>query len=593
MRASQASGDIDADYEILEAIGRMVEDLIEHFAPMGRVQRIVRRWLAGHAEPPESEEAQICLMTMASDMELFTPSASALTAVDRHLKKSQPQTQVDRQAHEALAGAQFRLVRIVGRRGPNEVQLEDLVTAESLCLLDARIAPEAVGYPAAMRLCPLASGRHVLISPLFALDQKNLDTALDFARSGRHLGHRLVANLYRDVARRGFLPMPQLSADLDMASLVNAVLDGEIEFSDVEYLALRWIDDGATGQMDDLVLAARQLASVDNLIDACGLYAQADFDARTQLKAAYERIADLQVETLVQRARAGMGRHADALDAADAAIASHITRGAMRASAADLFRRLRTRWTHLGASPSENGVSTATEIERVIQRIQALRAKTVERGCTEEEAMAAAAKVAELLDRHDLTLDEVSVRKSDCLGVNIATGRKRRAPIDSCLQPLAHFCDCQVWSEEHEDGTLHYTLFGLRVDVEAAHVLHELIEATFETETAVFRRGGIYLASQGGNRRLALNSFQIGLANGISARLAALKRGRHGSVPQSTGFDLVAAKHAVVDEEIARLGLHLTTRARRSRRSVHGAAYAAGKAAGDLFEPEAALASRN
>lgn len=32
MHASQTSGDIDTDYQILDAIGRTVDDLIERFA---------------------------------------------------------------------------------------------------------------------------------------------------------------------------------------------------------------------------------------------------------------------------------------------------------------------------------------------------------------------------------------------------------------------------------------------------------------------------------------------------------------------------------------------------------------------------------
>ena len=44
----------------------------------------------------------------------------------------------------------------------------------------------------------------------------------------------------------------------------------------------------------------------------------------------------------------------------------------------------------------------AADIDRLKARIQALRAKTVENGCTEQEALAAAAKVADLLDQHDL-----------------------------------------------------------------------------------------------------------------------------------------------------------------------------------------------
>jgi hypothetical protein len=38
------------------------------------------------------------------------------------------------------------------------------------------------------------------------------------------------------------------------------------------------------------------------------------------------------------------------------------------------------------------------ELDKLKTRIQALRAKTIDNGCTEEEALSAAAKVAELLD---------------------------------------------------------------------------------------------------------------------------------------------------------------------------------------------------
>jgi hypothetical protein len=227
----------------------------------------------------------------------------------------------------------------------------------------------------------------------------------------------------------------------------------------------------------------------------------------------------------------------------------------------------------------------------VIPRIQGLRAKTADRGCTEAEAIAAAAKVSELLARHDLTLDEVSVRRSDCEGVNVATGRKKRAPVDSCVQSVAGFCDCRAWGEKRADGSLGFVFFGLKTDVEAARFLHDLIEVTFDTESATFRRSAIYQSLRGGDRRTALNSFQIGLANGISGKLADLKAARQSNNGQSTGFDLVAVKHSVLDDEISRLGLHFTTRTATSRRYVQRDAYHAGKVAGALFEPAVALGS--
>jgi hypothetical protein len=173
--------------------------------------------------------------------------------------------------------------------------------------------------------------------------------------------------------------------------------------------------------------------------------------------------------------------------------------------------------------------------------------------------------------------------------VSVATGRKRRAPVDSCATPIAAFCDCRVWLEESDDGLLRYVFFGLKADVQAARFLHDLITVTFDTESSAFRRGEIYQALRGGDRRMALNSFQIGLASGISSKLDALKAARHRANSKSTGFDLIAVKHSVVDEEIDRLGLNFTHRATKRRRYLHSEAYEAGAAAGSLFEPHAVL----
>ena len=57
---------------------------------------------------------------------------------------------------------------------------------------------------------------------------------------------------------------------------------------------------------------------------------------------------------------------------------------------------------------------SATDLDKLTARIQALRAKTIDNGCTEDEALTAAAKVAELLDRYDLSLSDVELRAEPC-----------------------------------------------------------------------------------------------------------------------------------------------------------------------------------
>ncbi|MGU3656115.1 DUF2786 domain-containing protein [Methylobacterium fujisawaense] len=47
---------------------------------------------------------------------------------------------------------------------------------------------------------------------------------------------------------------------------------------------------------------------------------------------------------------------------------------------------------------------------KLLERIRQLCGRTVDRGFTEAEALAAAEKVSALLDENDLTLDEVEIR---------------------------------------------------------------------------------------------------------------------------------------------------------------------------------------
>ena len=68
--------------------------------------------------------------------------------------------------------------------------------------------------------------------------------------------------------------------------------------------------------------------------------------------------------------------------------------------------------------PSPN----TAELDKLRARIQALRAKTIDNGCTEDEALSAAAKVAELLDRHDLSLSDIELREERCERAEFATG---------------------------------------------------------------------------------------------------------------------------------------------------------------------------
>ena len=228
--------------------------------------------------------------------------------------------------------------------------------------------------------------------------------------------------------------------------------------------------------------------------------------------------------------------------------------------------------------------------DSLLSRIAALRAKTTDRGCTEQEALAAAAKVSELLDRHGLTLTEVELRSQPCERRVIATPRARPAPFDECGPAVAALFDCRFWMETAViDGQRRLSLvfFGLPADVVAAEYLMQLIGVAFETEGNRFRQAPDYLKGRGNGRRVLHTSFVLGMGHGIQQALRVMQAAR-AARHASTGRDLVVTKAGLVDAEFSKLGLQMRTRAPGARR-VNEAAYGSGHAAGERFQPSAGL----
>jgi hypothetical protein len=217
-------------------------------------------------------------------------------------------------------------------------------------------------------------------------------------------------------------------------------------------------------------------------------------------------------------------------------------------------------------------------LDKLKLRIQALRAKTIANGCTEDEALSAAAKVAELLDRHDLSLTDVELRAAPCERRVYETHRKKRIPLDDCIGAIAQFCDCRVWREKTVAGESSYVFFGLRSDIEVAHYLAELIDSAVRTDLGRFKTSADYGRFRHQERHLANASFALGMVASIADRPVAIKAGRD-SVNESAGRGLVVLKTAVVDAEFDRLDLELRT-PRSTSRMVSMTAYDAGGAAG-------------
>ena len=217
-------------------------------------------------------------------------------------------------------------------------------------------------------------------------------------------------------------------------------------------------------------------------------------------------------------------------------------------------------------------------LDKLKLRLQALRAKTVDNGCTEDEALSAAAKVAELLDRYDLSLTDIDIREAPCERRAYETFRKKRIPLDDCIGAVANFCDCRVWREKNQAGESRYVFFGLRSDIEVAHYLTELIDAAVRSELGRYKTTSGYGRFQHNQRHLANASFALGMVASIADKLTAMKASRD-AVNHGTGRGLVVLKASIVDAEFDKLELNLRAQ-RGSGRMVSLTAYEAGGVAG-------------
>jgi hypothetical protein len=347
-------------------------------------------------------------------------------------------------------------------------------------------------------------------------------------------------------------------------------------------LARDWQALGGAAPKAELLLRTRQMASPQGIFDALAGALKFRDAGKNDAAIISERIASLFMDTILRRERSGSGTVT--LDQVARQIDAARKSPSLAAGIRPLFDRLRR-----ALSPSTHAHDDLA-LGRLMQRIQGLRAKTTAQGCTEQEALAAAEKVAELLDRHGLSLGELDFRAQPCEGIGIQTTRRRMGPIDSCLPVIAEFFDCRVWLEHADSQALRYVFFGLRADVAASRYLYELIERTFDTETDIFRAGDLY-AGMAGERRRATNSFQVGLASGISAKLRSLRAARDAHRISLSGRDLVVVKASMVDAEIEKLGLDLQAKNGKRMSHVLTDAYDAGQTAGQQFTYTPGIAS--
>lgn len=217
----------------------------------------------------------------------------------------------------------------------------------------------------------------------------------------------------------------------------------------------------------------------------------------------------------------------------------------------------------------------------IAKRIKALLNKTVENGATEQEAMSAAEKAREMMDRYHLEHGTLGMEEEGTIRYRLPMANAYRAVLEDELRfALCHsvgrFTDTKVW-RSRRDGHFHF--FGLKTDVDFAVWLFETLKdfavraaATSDLDAVLFGRGSKMSTSERAD-------FSMACIRRISQRLHSAADDRKRQFDKGTGTSLIILKDQIVQRDFAKLGINLSHSPMRAIRNREVAA--AGFAAGD------------
>jgi hypothetical protein len=204
---------------------------------------------------------------------------------------------------------------------------------------------------------------------------------------------------------------------------------------------------------------------------------------------------------------------------------------------------------------------TGTDQDKLLVRIKALFSKTVEAGATEAEALAAAEKAHELIEKYQIDLGAEELKREGFIKKTITMELAGFAFARRVLLAIEEFCEVKAWLE----GSGRIVILGLSSDAELAGYLIESLTnfalSGASLHVAMERKMAIAIAvpMTGAESREAHRSYLVGCADRISLRLGEMAQQRKARPPSpgSYGALIKLDKPALIDAEMDRLGIHL------------------------------------
>lgn len=212
--------------------------------------------------------------------------------------------------------------------------------------------------------------------------------------------------------------------------------------------------------------------------------------------------------------------------------------------------------------------------DRMLAKIRALQSKTVENGCSEAEAMAAAEKAVQLLTAYNIDQTEVDIQAAAHRDLEIDIGKGAFHPVEQCASGIAALTDTIVWKTKGRTTGRWLRFFGEEQDLAVAGYLVDVIRRSMDSEWAAFKAQCVR------SRTFAHKpSFMSAMARRVHDRLTEMKREQQRQTMAATGRSLVVVKTAVVRQAFADLGIKLKA-GKTSQKRAEAASYDAGREAG-------------
>jgi Protein of unknown function (DUF2786). len=215
--------------------------------------------------------------------------------------------------------------------------------------------------------------------------------------------------------------------------------------------------------------------------------------------------------------------------------------------------------------------------DRIAARIRALLAKTVENGCTEDEAVAAAAKAAEMLAKYNLTVDEVQLRESPFQRHTEHHDDFVGDRLWKVADAIAHLTGSRYWTSPIGVRPVEINFFGFAHEVDVSKYLLAICARAMNDNLERLHRDYGLLTFAAKRRKFI--PFMDGMADSLARRIRALRP------PEPTGTGLIVLRGQLID---AAMPVKIKQRDMRSSRDFESD-YLNGLIAGDRVALNSAL----